>query len=386
MIWNKFCKKLLMRNLFVAVVAGCLMALSMPGNTAAQQNEYSLLKSVSMAFPEAESGDKDFYPFELQLGNSPVDGSKFSIYVPAGTSSVFLSLGASKQSTLRMISEIPEISSREISVGHGGSHKVRVINGVAINTTNWTSGKWVFFEYTNGAVPIYYYSRYRGVDTDHTYYSHAPSTHPTPPAYNAPPSGGGGGVGDGGSDYVPPSNPFDKIGERNPPFQGGGQAPPDRPVLDSVDGFENVMNNVQKIRAAGLSAGNYLKPIVNFNSDLLPSSIDGSISGHGYAMLEIDGIFFMVVQDSLGKLALMPVNEVGVRPFCTEQSADISEYVIWECEAFQIIQDFLSENGFNGVTALAELYNDGQNVVFYVGLAPEGVIDNFQGAAFQIVP
>ena len=151
------------------------------------RNKYPLLKSVLTPFPAPKSGEQRFRPFELQFLSPVVDGSRFSVYIPAGTSWVSLTLGASSESTLRMLSEIPEIPHKQVNVGYGGSHKVFIWghSGTWINSDNWTSGKWVFFEYTNGARPVYYYSVIT-VDTDHPYYCHAPSTQPIPPVHHFP--------------------------------------------------------------------------------------------------------------------------------------------------------------------------------------------------------
>ncbi|WP_291322880.1 hypothetical protein [Desulfonatronospira sp.] len=384
--WPKFLSSLTI--LFFAVFL-------IPGITFAQ-NEYPPLKSVSEKFswPEPNTGvHRVIFPYTL-LEPPSVDGSKFSIYVPAGTRLVYLSIGASREATLTVRSQIPEIPDRTVNVDYGGLHKYQVIDNVHIDTADWIGGRWVFFEYSNGARPIYYHSAYKYVDTNHPSYTppseddpvppeSSPPVNDTPPADDSPPENGtqpeNGSSPDNGSGYVPPDNPFDRIGDRQPPFGGGEQPPEHTPVVLEAAGPEP-----QKISAGELSPEDYLMPKVHLNDNLMPKGADSGISGHGYAMLKINEVMFILIEDSLGQPILMPASEVGFRPYCLNQHVDLSEN-IWECTAFGILQDFLSSNGL-GPSSLADMYSDGHDIIFYVGFAPKGNIDNIQIAAFQIVP
>jgi hypothetical protein len=124
-------------------------------------------------WPEANTGTINVIAmYEHYQADDDPDGSRFSIYIPAGTRSVNLTLGAWK-SILTIISDIPEYSSlppRKFYYGGNDSYKQLDILPGTIDTSGWTSGKWVKFEFSDGKVPILYYGFYRNIDTSHPYY------------------------------------------------------------------------------------------------------------------------------------------------------------------------------------------------------------------------
>ena len=147
-----------------------------PGGSPQNEPDYPQLKKTLEEFPKADSGiTSSLFPYE-KTSSQNIDGSKFSIWVPASTRTVHLIMGTNRRSTLKVTSDIPEIGDFEINFGRGGydSLKQTVIQTSSMTWDEDSSGRWVLFEFSNGATPSYYYSMYRDIDTDHPNYSPPP--------------------------------------------------------------------------------------------------------------------------------------------------------------------------------------------------------------------
>lgn len=137
-------------------------------------SDYKPLKGVFQEFPEPNSGVVTlFYPYDLLEAEPNLDGSKFSIYIPAGVGYVNLSLSTTRKSILTVRSEISEIGKFTRNFGYEGTYNYNQYDILDhfLDTTNWTKGKWVFFEFNNYAIPNSYHVRYRDTNTDYEYYS-----------------------------------------------------------------------------------------------------------------------------------------------------------------------------------------------------------------------
>ncbi|MFW5885191.1 MAG: pilin [Patescibacteria group bacterium] len=147
---------------------------------------YTPLQGRHDEFPEKNSGTVKVMPYYLELGSNVIDGSKFSMYVPAGTESLELSMNSSYgDSTLYFSIEDKPVESESKSLGDrtieslissdrkttyttGGGQVIVLINDFGVNTEDWNRGRWINFKF-DGSRPNAYDARYR-INTEHPYY------------------------------------------------------------------------------------------------------------------------------------------------------------------------------------------------------------------------
>ncbi|MFO7807355.1 MAG: pilin [Candidatus Moraniibacteriota bacterium] len=151
-------------------------------------SSYPALKSEYDDFPEKNTGViSDVRPYILQFGDQPVDGNKFSIYIPAGTESLQFNLNSTQSADLYMSIDNPpsktnasglenrtiedlEESDRKTNFELGGGQKLIIIDDYSVDSSSWEDGKWIYFELEGLAKPAAYNARYR-INTNHPNYS-----------------------------------------------------------------------------------------------------------------------------------------------------------------------------------------------------------------------
>ncbi|MDZ7611283.1 MAG: pilin [Candidatus Moranbacteria bacterium] len=160
---------------------------SEPSSNQEVASPYTPLQSRHNEFPEKNSGTVRVIPYYLELGSSIVDGSKFSMYVPAGTEKIEMEMSSNlADSTLYFSIDDKPIKSeskfsgdgtieslitsdRKTYYSQGGGQSSFIIMDYSINTEGWTRGRWINFEFNNGSRPNAYTAIYR-INTDHPYY------------------------------------------------------------------------------------------------------------------------------------------------------------------------------------------------------------------------